>query len=108
VDKYGQGRIKSPDSEQTCPVPSGDVSVGNAINGYGGGAFVVDANGAVVFTNGATGTVHRINAQKEEPEVILGSPNHTYTVVLLSHVGSTGRGSAHRDAMNGLWGVADV
>jgi dipeptidyl aminopeptidase/acylaminoacyl peptidase len=31
-----------------------------------------------------------------------------YAVVLLNHVGSTGYGKAYRDAMDGLWGVADV
>lgn len=31
-----------------------------------------------------------------------------YAVVLLNHAGSTGYGKAYRDALDGMWGVADV
>ncbi|KHN96072.1 Peptidase S9, prolyl oligopeptidase, catalytic domain protein [Metarhizium album ARSEF 1941] len=58
----------------------------------------------IVYAHGGPTKHHR-------PSVNLDSryfPSCGYAVVLLNHVGSTGYGSAYRDAMDGQWGVEDV
>jgi hypothetical protein len=61
--------------------------VGSSVNGYGGGAFVVDHEGHVVFVDGVTNSVNRADADGRDIVMLIG-PSDTRFADLSPHPNS--------------------
>ncbi|KAH6640018.1 Alpha/Beta hydrolase protein [Truncatella angustata] len=88
--------------------PTADVRTGHAFLMNPTNANYTAAEGelppCIIMAHGGPTKHHR-------PSINLESQYFTsrgYVVVLLNHVGSTGYGKLYRDAMDGMWGAADV
>jgi hypothetical protein len=59
ADCDGHGRIMRTEVFPHRKILPDKYNVGSSVNGYGGGAFIVDCDGRVVFVDGVTNAVHR-------------------------------------------------
>lgn len=69
----GRGTIKSIENGQTASITPESIDVGNTINGYGGGSFIVSASGTLVFTDtsGAIGQMRLDSYRRFGPLEVL-------------------------------------
>lgn len=77
----GRGTIKSIGNGQTASITPESTDVGNTINGYGGGSFVVSASGTLVFTD-TSGAIGQVRPDSDgrfgAPEVLTKHPGVSY------------------------------